>query len=174
MGGSPVASVDIYVSADGGAYQLAFSNVGSGGAVYTGLPNHTYSFYSIAADTDGRTEAAPSAADASVTLSAEQIVLGGTVTRAARTDQDGTPLTITYTGPGTATIVRWSEPGTGRGDLYSVSVFGGTTASRLTLATTGIGAAGACPPPPMSGAPGIPAWGLPPACWAKGVGVLSR
>jgi Tol biopolymer transport system component len=143
VGNLGVTSVDVYVSTDGGAYVLAAGNVGDAGALYVGQPGHTYRFYSIATDEVGSHEAAPQTPDATVALwPTEQIVLGGRVTRAARIDGDGTPIALSYTGPGTATVLRWSNPAGGRGDLYSVSITGSSASSRLGIATTGAGAKG--------------------------------
>jgi parallel beta helix pectate lyase-like protein/caspase domain-containing protein/pre-peptidase/CARDB protein len=68
-GGSGIASYDIYVSEDGGPYELWQDAVAETSAVYTGRPGHTYAFYSVAVDNVGHREAAPAAADAQTTVS---------------------------------------------------------------------------------------------------------
>ena len=63
-GGSGIASYDIYVSDDGGAYALWLNDSTATSAVYTGQNDHTYAFYSVAADNVGHVEAAPALPDA--------------------------------------------------------------------------------------------------------------
>jgi RHS repeat-associated protein len=64
--GSGVASYDIYVSRDSGAYTLWLNDSADLSATYTGLRGHTYSFYSIARDNVGNVETAPGEPDAQI------------------------------------------------------------------------------------------------------------
>ncbi|MCF7708668.1 MAG: hypothetical protein K9N52_07205, partial [Verrucomicrobia bacterium] len=55
---------DIYVSKDRGPYEIWLSNDARTSAEFQGEPGAVYSFYSVATDAVGLTEAAPSSADA--------------------------------------------------------------------------------------------------------------
>ncbi len=55
-GGSGVATFDIYVSDNGGAYSLFKSATTSFTAAFNGVDGHTYSFYSVATDNAGNIE----------------------------------------------------------------------------------------------------------------------
>jgi hypothetical protein len=65
---SGIASYNIYVSDDGGAYTLWQNQTTNTQATYTGQVNHTYAFYSIATSNVGLKETAPSGAEASTTV----------------------------------------------------------------------------------------------------------
>lgn len=56
--GCGIASYDIYVSTDGGAYNL-WDTFTDTSAVFTGETDHTYTFYSIARDNVGNVETTP-------------------------------------------------------------------------------------------------------------------
>ncbi len=64
-GGSGVAYVDLYVSDDGGAYQIWQSQVtmASGTMIYQGVAGHTYTFLALATDVAGNHELPPSGAN---------------------------------------------------------------------------------------------------------------
>jgi RHS repeat-associated protein/uncharacterized repeat protein (TIGR01451 family) len=64
FGGSGVASYDVYVSDNGGAWALWQSASASTNATFQGKPQHTYGFKSVARDNAGNLEAAHAAADA--------------------------------------------------------------------------------------------------------------
>lgn len=68
--GSGVAFYDIYVSDNGGAYTQYLHNTTHTTAQFTGAFGHTYAFYSVATDAAGRTEDAPTTADAQTTTEA--------------------------------------------------------------------------------------------------------
>jgi RHS repeat-associated protein len=55
-GGSGVASYDIYVSDNGGPWQLWQDHASQTSAVYPGQPGHSYAFYSVAFDNVGNQE----------------------------------------------------------------------------------------------------------------------
>lgn len=65
--GSGIATYDIYVSRDGGAYTPYLRNTTETSTTYTGTAGHTYRFYSIATDNVGNVQDTPSAAQASTT-----------------------------------------------------------------------------------------------------------
>jgi len=73
-GGSGIASYDIYVSEDGGEYELWLDDTADTSAEFRGKGLRTYAFYSVATDNVGHREAAPSVADAETTMPAAEIV----------------------------------------------------------------------------------------------------
>jgi RHS repeat-associated protein len=108
--GSGIAAYDIYVSVNGGQYTPWQTNTTATSATYTGQPGNTYRFYSIAKDNIDNTEAAPSVADAEIsivnsfnnppvaeanktlTLTEDTVIA---LNIPAPTDPDGNPLSIT-------------------------------------------------------------------------------
>jgi pimeloyl-ACP methyl ester carboxylesterase len=62
-GGSGVAQVDIYVSIDGGPFELWLRSA-EASALFAGDPGHCYQFYSVARDNVGHSEDVPTVADA--------------------------------------------------------------------------------------------------------------
>ncbi|MCX7681661.1 MAG: hypothetical protein N2508_06830, partial [Anaerolineae bacterium] len=71
---SGLATYDVYVSVNGGAYELWQSGVDTTMAVFTGVQGSTYRFYSIARDKAGNVESAPLAPDAET-----RIQMGGRI-----------------------------------------------------------------------------------------------
>ena len=67
-GGSGVASYDIYVADNGGAWTIWQSTTASTNATFQGKPQHTYGFYSRAHDNAGNVETAHTSADATTTI----------------------------------------------------------------------------------------------------------
>jgi hypothetical protein len=67
--GPGIASYDIYVSVNGGAFQPWLTGTTKTSATYSGQAGHSYGFYSIATDTQGVRQATPTAAQASTTVS---------------------------------------------------------------------------------------------------------
>lgn len=68
-GESGLASYNIYVSDDGGPFQLWLGNTTLTSATYNGQPGHTYAFYSIAMDNAGNIQLPPAQPGASVFIS---------------------------------------------------------------------------------------------------------
>jgi hypothetical protein len=66
--GSGIQYFTIYVSDDEGPFTPWLTNTGSTHATYTGVPGHTYRFYSIARDLVGNVEAAKTTAEATTTV----------------------------------------------------------------------------------------------------------
>jgi len=66
--GSGIASYDIYVSVDGGAFIPWLTDTTDTSAIVSGQPGHTYSFYSNARDNVGHVEDAPAAPDATIQI----------------------------------------------------------------------------------------------------------
>ena len=73
VGGAPIAYYQIYVSDDGGPFNLWQSQTTGTGALYNGTQGHTYAFYSIATDTTGNREATPLQPQAQTTVIANTI-----------------------------------------------------------------------------------------------------
>jgi hypothetical protein len=104
---SGIASFDIYVSVNGGAFAPWLEGTAVSGAVYTGQPGATYAFYSIAKDNVGNTQTPPAGAQAQTTVSAanppptitlgpdQTINAGDTLTLTAQAQGGTPPLTFT-------------------------------------------------------------------------------
>jgi hypothetical protein len=63
VNGSGIAFYDIYVSEDGGPFELWLGATTATQAVYPGRTGHSYAFYSLAYDLVGHQEEAPAVAD---------------------------------------------------------------------------------------------------------------
>jgi hypothetical protein len=138
VGGSGIASCDVYVSADGGAWTRWLEGATASSVLFTGQPDHTYRFYTVATDNVGNTESAPAAPDATITLwPTEQAVLDSKNKKWSFIDEDGTPVAVSWTGKGTAAVERWKNPANARGNIRAITVDGSDAASGLTIATTG-------------------------------------
>jgi hypothetical protein len=68
--GSGVALYDVYVSQDGGPFTLFQSETLATSATFTGLPGHTYGFYSVAIDYAGNVQPTPDSAQTTSTVTA--------------------------------------------------------------------------------------------------------
>jgi Tol biopolymer transport system component len=67
-GGSGIASYDVFISIDGGPFELWLDDTSEAGTIYPGELGHEYAFYSVARDHVGWTEAAPAAADTHIVV----------------------------------------------------------------------------------------------------------
>jgi len=72
-GGSGVAEFDIYVSTDGGPFEIWLEDTTGTTATYFGRASTSYEFYSVATDHVGNQESIPAAPDASVTTGSASI-----------------------------------------------------------------------------------------------------
>lgn len=66
--GSGIAEYDIYVSTDGGPFELWLDGTSETSATFSGEMEHTYSFYSVALDNVRHRESAPTTPDAETTV----------------------------------------------------------------------------------------------------------
>lgn len=66
--GSGIASYDVYVSKNGGAFTRWLERTTATSASFEGEPSGTYGFYSVAHDAVGHLESAPATADVTVTV----------------------------------------------------------------------------------------------------------
>ena len=71
--GAGLASFDIFVSVDGGAFTPLLVDTIATSAIFSGAAGHTYAFYSVAADNVGHVENPPTTADATTQV----VVLAG-------------------------------------------------------------------------------------------------
>ena len=92
--GSGIASYDIYVSENGGAFTLWLDDTIDTTGEYTGLHGSTYAFYSVAADNRGFTEVDTATADTSTLVDA---VAPGSSVQALAAISPGT-FSVTWTG----------------------------------------------------------------------------
>jgi hypothetical protein len=67
-GGSGIASYDVFVSDNGGAYRPLLTGTTQTSTVFTGVNGHAYGFYSIATDWAGNRQQAPASAQASTRI----------------------------------------------------------------------------------------------------------
>ena len=131
-GGSGVANFDVYVSDDGGPFELWLEDTTATRGWYDGVDGHTYSFYSRALDNVGHQEGEKLAAEATTQLDVQQAqrVLApdrGNISHSITyIDGDGDLVTVTFTAPvgNTATLTRRIVDWDDQGDLFSIDVSG--------------------------------------------------
>ena len=73
-GGSGIATYDVFVSDNGGPFTPFQTGTAATSATFTGSSGHTYGFYSVATDNVGHRQATPSAAEATTTVLAQQML----------------------------------------------------------------------------------------------------
>jgi hypothetical protein len=125
---SGIASYDVYVSDNSGAFALWQSATTQTSASYTGVAGHAYGFYSIATDNEGHVESTPSGAQATTTVDATALTV--TVNRAS------TQASPTNTSPIKFTVV-FNKPVV---DFVAADVTLTGTAGATTVVVTGSGA----------------------------------
>lgn len=99
--GSGLASYDIYVSTDNGAYTLWQDDITATSATYNGQTGKTYRFYSTGTDNLGLTETAPTQPDATTTVGTVNVGVIAFSTANYTLNEDGTTsaaITLTRTG----------------------------------------------------------------------------
>src|SRR5690606_6340366 len=125
-GGSGIKDYTIYMSDNGGPYQSALNHVKTSPATLTGVPGHTYRFYSVARDNIGNTEAAPAAPDSTITIPI--------------------PSSITLISPnggenylqGSNRTIQWTSTGS-PGPMVMIELLQGTAVSQVISSGTSIG-----------------------------------
>jgi hypothetical protein len=70
-GGSGLDRFDVYFSVDGGVFEPWLAGTTNTSADFTGVPGHTYTFYSSARDHAGNAEPPPAAAQATVSIAGD-------------------------------------------------------------------------------------------------------
>jgi hypothetical protein len=130
-GGSGIASYDIYVSIDGGAFQPWLTATTATSAAYPGTIGHSYGFYSVARDNAGNVEALPSTAQAQISVPAPNrfVTFGGKV-KGQYTDANGHIVTFILSGPGSGTL---GFVGSDPSDPVEIILTGTTARSSLTV-----------------------------------------
>jgi len=91
-GASGVAGYNVYVSDDGGAYQVWQHDTSATSAAFPGQAGHSYRFYSVAIDNAGNVQSTPAMAQAATTVSSSTIVASNGAAQSAAT---GTPFSAT-------------------------------------------------------------------------------
>jgi hypothetical protein len=103
--GSGIASYDLYVSVDGGTFSPFLTGTTATSTAFTGLPGHTYAFYTLARDNVGHVEEPPSQPEATIQIPAASTKT--TIQPSRSAPQYGDPLiftaTVTAIPPGSAT-----------------------------------------------------------------------
>ncbi|HEX4607500.1 MAG TPA: carboxypeptidase regulatory-like domain-containing protein [Urbifossiella sp.] len=144
--GSGIASYDVFASDNGGGYAPFLIGTTSTSAVFTGQAGHSYSFYSVASDHVGLTQATPAAAQAATFISPPVVsppppagavspVLVGYPRFAVGSDTGG-PSTVTVFNPdGTATGKLDPFPGTTGGVRTAVGDFNGDGVPDVAVGT---------------------------------------
>ena len=106
-GAASIASYEIFVSEDGGAFEPLTASTTATSAAFTGQYGHTYAFYSVATDNRGDVQPTPSAAQATTYLAglptgAVKPLPATTTTTSFTVSWSGTP------GPGATTIASYT------------------------------------------------------------------
>jgi uncharacterized repeat protein (TIGR01451 family) len=96
-GGSGIASYNIYVSDNGGAYTLWQSDTTQTSVSYSGTAGQTYSFYSVATDNVGNVQATPTSAQATTTVEVPTTTLVSTNHSSGSTYGQAVTFTATVT-----------------------------------------------------------------------------
>jgi RHS repeat-associated protein len=98
-GGSGIASYNIYVSDNGGAFTPFLLGTPAITATFSGVPGHSYAFYSQATDNVGNVEAVHLTADATTSVPADTLTgTSGPDTFALKLDPDGQHVDVTLNG----------------------------------------------------------------------------
>jgi RHS repeat-associated protein len=90
LGGSGIASFDVYVSNNGAAFQLWQHETVTNSATFSGQPGHSYAFYSVATDNVGHRELPPSSPDATTTILLSPGITVTPTTELVTTEDGGT------------------------------------------------------------------------------------
>ena len=127
--GSGIASYDIYVSDNGGLYQLWLNSTTETSAVFPGEGGHTYRFYSRATDNVGHVESAPTGPDAETTTYLASVTCDAVINGTA----GGDTLVITATGPDSGSYCLNGGASVILSDLISFTFNGLDGDDRLTI-----------------------------------------
>jgi hypothetical protein len=145
--GSGIAYYDIYVSDNGGPFQLWLGSMTDTTALFTGQDQHTYAFYSIAADNVGHVEIPPGIPDAVTTIQLNQPPIadaGGpyTISEGGSIQLDATNTTDPDL-PGDVLIYEWDfdsdgqyDDATGIQPTFSAALLDGPTSVTIGLKVT--------------------------------------
>ncbi len=124
-GASSIASYEVFVSDDGGAFTPFVTNTTLTSTTFTGQSGHTYGFYSVATDNLGDVQSTPTAAQATTYVAG----LPTSTVSSLPATTTSTSFTLTWTG----------TPGPGATSIASYSIFesedGGPFTAFLTNTT---------------------------------------
>ncbi len=96
-GGSGVATYDVFVSDDGGAFTEWLSDTTDTSSTFDGVVGQTYAFYSVAIDNAGNIQATPSVAQATTTVVAPGVLQFSASSFQVNENAGAAVLTITRT-----------------------------------------------------------------------------
>ena len=136
--GSGIASYDIYVSDNGGAFTPWLSNATFTSSTYPGQAGHSYGFYSVAADNVGNIQGTPPAAQTTTTVASDAAAAFATLTNGALV-VDGTAgsdtITLQTDGSGnlTATLNGQTSESLPLSQIASIDVEGEAGSDTITL-----------------------------------------
>jgi len=156
LGGSGIASYDVYVSDNAGPFVPFVTSTTQSSATFQGVNGHTYAFFSVATDNVGNVQATPASAQAStkvaVSTSTGSPHVGPIVTpiRAVRAGAsaaasasfseipaNGPHTAIWSWGDGKTTAGKVTEPkGSGTGTIAGSHIYAGPGLYRVTLTVT--------------------------------------
>jgi hypothetical protein len=94
-GGSGIASYNVYVSDNGGAFTPFVTSTTATSASFTGQVGHTYGFYSVAKDHVGNVQPTPTAAQATTTVSITVVATTTTLSSSVSSSVFGQSVTFT-------------------------------------------------------------------------------
>src|SRR5581483_325761 len=130
-GGSDIATYEVFVSDNGGPFTLFQPATTQTRASFTGVPGHTYGFYSVATDNVGHVQPTPAAAQATVHVPVPVTV---SLQVSARAVVPGQPVTFSVTVTGSAGTPTGTVTLTGlHGQTRTLSLQAGTTTFRAAL-----------------------------------------
>jgi RHS repeat-associated protein len=136
-GGSGIASYDVFVSTNGGAFMPFMTGTTATSASFTGVSGDSYGFYSVATDNVGNIQATPTAAQATTLVAAPtQFISFDANHPATYIDSAGIHVTVTLSGPGTGQLGFLS---TGNENPLTFTLTGTTAKSRVLVRTRGTG-----------------------------------
>jgi hypothetical protein len=96
-GGSGIATYNVYVSDNGGAFTMFLANTTATSAAFTGQNGHTYAFYSVATDNVGHVQATPTTAQATTAVTLATIATTTSVSSSENPARPGDPVNLTAT-----------------------------------------------------------------------------
>jgi len=129
--GPGIASYNVYVSDNGGAYTPFVTDRTKTSAVFTGHVGHTYAFYSVAVDPLGLTQPTPTIVQAKTKVVAPPLVTLKQVEDITNKKHQMTEVLLTFSGPVNSTeadqigTYRLATPG--KGGSYTVKNAGDIT-----------------------------------------------
>lgn len=141
-GGSGVASYDVYVSDDGGAFTPFETNTTATSATFTGQVGHTYGFYSVATDNAGNVQATPTTAQATTTVGSSMAVTSIASVSPNPLNTDVSSLEVTFNQPiDTSSLAPGAITLTDNGQAVSTTGLSLSLVSGDTYAINGLAAA---------------------------------